>query len=486
MTARLALPALVSVRRSTFRLDAGLAIAVALLAAPAPVGAATIVVTTLTDSDAADADCSLREAIVAANDDAAHQGCAAGAGPDRIEFAAGGVITLGSDLPTITKDLTLAGPPLAPSGLPALTVHGDDHRLLLLNGNPNGRTLAVERLTLRNGLSAAGGGCIRFRTGDHLIVEDSRILSCRGENAGGGILGDGAASLTIRRSTIAGNVSDYDGGGLYFLGEGYEDPTVPPTASFLVEDSTIASNLIALEDAGGGVASGYANGAIVRTTISGNRASDAAGGLLVIYGLVTVSQSTITDNFADTNGDDLGVEAGGGIYVIGDGNVPATVELQSTVVGGNFMFSLASDLVASTAAAILSDGFNLIGVRDGAAAFFPVGAPNAHDDWVGSRSAPVLAGLATLADNGGPTDTHAPSPGSLLVDHGSCAGALADQRGFGSLATLRRPIDNPLVPDADDGCDIGAVEAEAVALPAAIFRDGFESDDTAAWSATTP
>jgi len=52
-----------------------------------PAYAAGIVVNTATDEDTANANCSLREAIIAANTDAAYNGCSAGSGADTITFA---------------------------------------------------------------------------------------------------------------------------------------------------------------------------------------------------------------------------------------------------------------------------------------------------------------------------------------------------------------------------------------------------------------
>jgi hypothetical protein len=64
--------------------------------------------------------------------------------------------------------------------------------------------------------------------------------------------------------------------------------------------------------------------------------------------------------------------------------------------------------------------------------------------------------LAPLGDYGGPTETHALQAGSPALDQGSCqaTGAVADQRGLG------RPFDLTNVADADDGCDVGAFEAQ--------------------------
>ena len=63
--------------------------------------------------------------------------------------------------------------------------------------------------------------------------------------------------------------------------------------------------------------------------------------------------------------------------------------------------------------------------------------------------------LGPLADNGGPTWTHAPLLGSPAVDAARCLDLITDQRGY------PRPVDHRQVPDAADGCDIGAVELGA-------------------------
>jgi len=66
--------------------------------------------------------------------------------------------------------------------------------------------------------------------------------------------------------------------------------------------------------------------------------------------------------------------------------------------------------------------------------------------------------LAPLADNGGPTRTHALLPGSAAIDAGDAAGAAHDQRGEGFPRVLGA------------SADIGAYES----APDAIFEDGFE------------
>ena len=79
------------------------AIAIA-LGAPGAAAGATITVDTLDDQFPTvgdPADCELREALTAANADAADDGCSTGAGTDTIEFDVAGTIIADEDLPAL-------------------------------------------------------------------------------------------------------------------------------------------------------------------------------------------------------------------------------------------------------------------------------------------------------------------------------------------------------------------------------------------------
>jgi hypothetical protein len=65
--------------------------------------------------------------------------------------------------------------------------------------------------------------------------------------------------------------------------------------------------------------------------------------------------------------------------------------------------------------------------------------------------------LGPLRDNGGPTATIAPAPGSPVIDTGSAFGLTTDQRG------QPRPSEFASIANAGDGSDIGAYEAQASA-----------------------
>ena len=190
-----------------------------------------------------------------------------------------------------------------------------------------------------------------------------------------------------------------------------------------------------------------AQGTIRRSTLSGNVSNNAGGGLVVIAGDVTIEESTITDNVADADDDD-DERAGGGIYIVGfDDTLPARLTIRDTIVAGNTEDNGDDhDVSVAESTGVVSLGFNLVGVNGGATAHFPAGLPNVAGDWVGTEAQPLDAELGPLDDEGGPTPTHLPQPGSPAIDRGICPGALRDQRGFGDPDTNRRPVDNPASP----------------------------------------
>ena len=180
------------------------------------------------------------------------------------------------------------------------------------------------------------------------------------------------------------------------------------------------------------------------STVSGNSVTASirtpGGGIFNDAGTVTLNSSTVSGN--SVHG---GLVFGGGVFSSGGG-----LTLKNTIVAGNFETSpfQRSDCSLQGGAAITSQGYNLIG-DDSNCEFTPE-----TSDQVGTAESPIDAMLRPLANNGGPTETHALLPGSPAIDAGSCGGATLDQRG------LTRPVDIPGVLDVEDGCDIGALEAQ--------------------------
>jgi len=475
----------------------------ALVLCAAALPAATIPVTTIDDLDLDDAECSLREAIEAANGDSAYHGCPAGAGADLVVFAfpTPATISLDSELPTITGSLTLAGP-----GAERVTIDGGSAVPLLEVDVPAASgLLRVHDLTLSRGFAPASGpvrgGAITVRGNDSLHLDRVIVRDNQSPRAGGGVLlapqGGAAPTAMIERCLFVGNAVSFGsvGGGALLAGTG---------AHLLVDQTTFVGNSSWDPTGGGAVSVLGATAVVQRSTFSGNSAV-GPGGAIVLASLgddasLLITDSTITGNVADQipplGGPRLGGEAGngGGIWVAGgvaEGLPNVELTLGNTLVAGNVDLGPVShpDLSLAGAVTAVSLGFNLLGATEGTAGAWPVGLPNAAGDYVGTVADPVHPGLGAIGFHGGPTPVHLPiaNPASFTVDHGQCVDAGGDQRGGVDPATGLRPLDHPTVPNSPDGdrCDIGAVELGAGPAPgASLFADGFESGTPYLWSAS--
>jgi len=135
---------------------------------------------------------------------------------------------------------------------------------------------------------------------------------------------------------------------------------------------------------------------------------------------------------------------GGGLFNASGGTVTA----RSSLIAGNRTGVNGPDL----SGAFISGGFNLIGERDASSGF----SDGVNQDQVGSVARRLNPQLGALADNGGPTFTHALLTGSPAIDKGNSFGLASDQRG------ALRPFNFPLIAHATDGddSDIGAVELQ--------------------------
>lgn len=275
----------------------------------------------------------------------------------------------------------------------------------------SGGPVTINRSSVLGNTARDSGGGIRHSGPIGMEVNDSTI---QGNNApiGGGMALFGS-SATIRRSTLSGNTASIGGG----IGSLPDDQfTVPPRASTLtVEQSALRGNTATIF--GGGIFNFPSTLALTNGTVSGNAASQ--GGGLFNEGSATLTNSTFSGNTARP--------AGGGIL-----NAPGNaVTLLNTVVAN-------SPFDSNCSGAITSNGHNLS--SDGSCALLgPGDLNNANPN------------LGPLADNGGPTQTHALPAGSPAIDAGSNTGCPStDQRGF------LRPTDGN--GDGSAICDIGAYE----------------------------
>jgi hypothetical protein len=325
----------------------------------------------------------------------------------------------------------------------------------------NSGTLALTNCSISDNSVSGGvpgddenGGAI-FNSGG-LTVIDSIVSDNSVPEGGGGIVNSG--SLYLRQSTVAGNSATQDSGNP--IGGG-----ILTSGSLTVSESTIEGNNAG---AGGGIfnsngvatlinsnvsgnSAGYAGGifnfedqaqasmSLTNCTVSGNSASGGGGGIYNFYGLLTLTNSTISANDASTS------TYGGGIW-----NYSGAMTLDNTIVAGNLGGSPKAPNDLSGSAATTNSAENLIGTGGSA------GLVNGVNGNLVGVADPKLG---PLADNGGPTQTMALLPGSPAIDAGDNSLALdtsttpptplaTDQRGDARVANGR--------------VDIGAFELTAV------------------------
>lgn len=303
-------------------------------------------------------------------------------------------------------------------------------------------TLTLNGLTVRNGVNSlqgykvAAGACIV--SNGYVTLNQTTVSGCvaAGEGAyGGGII---ARGVTLYTSTLSGNIAR--GTLLKTLTAAYGGGAFAYRGTAALYDSTVSGNRVERDpannyssyDTGGGIftdAGGIAyrstidgnfstgtGGGIAshdaffvsNSTISGNTAKEKAGGgiFVSVYSAMSIGNSTIANNAA---------VKGGGIYVAG---APQAFTLQSTIVAGNSASIGAADIAAHMAL-VISGANNLVVVAD-ADVTTPVGT---------LHTAPHLL---PLANNGGPTRTHALTIGSPAIDAGNnSSNVTTDQRGSG-------------------------------------------------------
>ncbi len=258
------------------------------------------------------------------------------------------------------------------------------------------------------GIVGAGGAVANNGT---LLLERS-IINSSNATFGGGLYNQ--KEVVVNDSWIYGNTAAY-GGGLY-----------TKWGKCILDNSTISSNTASAEGAGINLFTG-STVEISNSTFSGNSAQPGSlfgGAINAEAGILTIRNSTIAGtNYA------IGGGAGIRMKAAATGTITNSIIVENT--GGN-----------CTGPNLTSGGYNL--TSDSSCGFAAAGDITS-----------VTPNLGVLADNGGPTWTHALLPGSPALDAGNSTGApAADQRG------IYRPQGTAV--------DIGAYEYE-VAWPVRIM-----------------
>lgn len=253
---------------------------------------ANIVVNTLADGSVAGA-CTLRDAVTAANTDAAVNACAAGSGADTITFNLSGTITLGSTLPAIVSPITVNG-----GNSITITAGNTVQEMVLVN---IGATLQLQNLTMSNSPNWAIGNM-------GTLTIDNSTISGNGETQGSAINNQG--TLTVSASTFANNTattSDTGGVGAAI----YNNGTVS------ISNSTFSNNRA--DDLGGAVFNGQ-QATIVNSTFSNNAAAQGGGianypGATLNLGNTILANNSGADCF--NNGGTINAS---GVNLVGDGS----------------------------------------------------------------------------------------------------------------------------------------------------------------------
>ncbi len=386
-----------------------------------PVNAATISVNTTEDQNNTDTEhCSLREAITAAETDTVYGGCTAGSGADDSITVPGGIYTIDDQLPSITTTIFINGASAettiiqASSCNPTQETCENDHEMFWISESGN---LNLNNLTLRNGKNTGdlNGGAI-YNAGTLGITNS--ILTNNIGTYGGVIMSSGAVGII--GSTLSANRGD-SGGAIYISSTGWLG----------IGFSTLSANLA--YNGGAIYISTAGELDVVSSTFWGNFA--AQGGAINSNGNSDIRNSTFSENYA--------AEDGGAFYNNDDAYViHCTFSDNISAYGGagienteNGWLDLRNAIITNSVGGI--DCNNNGDIVEGTNKFVQDGS---CDAWFSGD--PLLG---PLADNGGPTQTHALLIGSPAIDNASLADCEPiDQRG----------VNRPQGP----GCDFGAYE----------------------------
>jgi CSLREA domain-containing protein len=373
--------------------------------------------------------CTLREAILAANTHATPADTNCAAGDD-----GGNTIAIAPSLSPI--ELTGAALDVADAG-----------GTTTIRSTVTGTPVAVRRVS--------GTGAV-FSASQPVRFEDLSISGGHADMSGGGISAS-ATAITLTRCRVSDNWSTYFGGGIL----------ISDTGTLTLIDSTVSDNATGPLGLGGGIASDDASTIVlVGSTVSGNSSGDG-GGLFVWKGHLSLTNSTVSGNTATSDGGGIGtyqLDSFELVHATIAGNAAphgAGIRLYSRAAKGTMLLADSSLFAGNTGS---PDIEHLGGADDTVTGSGNlIGQVGEHVSYPPDtlRCDPQLA---PLADNGGPTRTHALPAGSCAVDAGGVQlRSDYDQRGAG----------HPRWRGA--AADIGAYEYDPDdVVDDRLFADGFD------------
>ena len=297
----------------------------------------------------------------------------------------------------------------------------------------DGGNITITGTTIANNASGSDGGAIMVNdlyTEGSLTITNSVISSNTAVSTGGALYStteDG--SIFILNSTISDNIAGTHGGALYLgaTGEG----------EVVIANSTISGNSAGLT-AGGIYAADGAKLNLTQATVTNNSAGagDAAsvGGILTANGYLgpnainELREAKVKDKDEDNKSDNDSNRAGGRVSSLERDGVAGQITSDLTIVGSIVAGNSGFDLEAkSFSSPVVDADHSVLG---------EIGANVTITDGGGTQIGVSDPMLGVLADNGGPTRTHALLAGSPAIDAGpdpvpTFAGNEFDQRGAG-------------------------------------------------------
>ncbi|CAN5393008.1 hypothetical protein BH10ACT11_BH10ACT11_04660 [soil metagenome] len=308
-------------------------------------------------------------------------------------------------------------------------------------GIRNAATISVSSSVISKNRSLSFGGGIGVVGGAGLKLSGSTVTKNTAPGRDGGGIDADTGKVTIKRSKLTNNKSGGSGGAMYFNSQ----------QTSTIEDSTISGNKASSLGGGLYLTNGQTFTALKvdGTTISGNRASSNGGGIFVSSNALSMTDSTVANNRAAGGGGGISVSAsmrarahrGGGeasarlnaVTVVGNKSGSASPVLQ--LLGGGLQ-NLGAPSAFVVANSLIALNFSGTARNDCAGQFASAGhnlrgvepACNGFDG-PGDLVKPNPK-IGSLKSNGGPTKTIALQSGSPAIGKASKQSApKRDQRG---------------------------------------------------------
>lgn len=382
--------------------------------------------------------CSLREAISAANIDGPVDSCATGSGDDVIIFdesLEGATIVL--DITGSGEDDNVTGD-LDVNGTGSLEILGTSTTArplelpdpIIIDGNETDRVidvfseLTLFNVTIQNGGSVPVGGGIRTDTDvtlnlDTVTVTDNQLEAPfpGASISGAGINASGPLNILftiIGENEASGPGVVASGGGIKYSGLG---------TTMVISRSIIGNNI--LNSDGGGLVSGggidvisSGNVVISNSLISNNRAeiirgrvdSNVFGGAINFQsgGTLTITESVITQNIAQIEGDGDTVQGGGISFMVG--------VIERSEISNNLAMSDNASIIGG---GIYTTGnLEIINTTISGNSASTVSADSSGAGVYANAAANVFLNNTTIADNSGSSASGLSSGGGIENDGG--------------------------------------------------------------------